>query len=45
MAVWVRSDHRTDFPAMRLFFEQSRTGFRRPVSGLNFGSGLLENAC
>ena len=27
MAVWVRHDHRTEFSIMRLFFEESGTGF------------------
>ena len=44
MAVWVRTDHRTEFKAMRLFFGVRdwvlKVGIR-----VGLGVGLLKNAC
>ena len=45
MVVWVRTDHRTEFSAMRLFFGQSGDWVLKVGIRAGVGAGLLENAC
>ena len=45
MVVWVRTDHRTEFSAMRLCFRTVRDRVLKVGIRASFGAGLLENAC
>ena len=44
MAVWVRTDHKTEFSAMRVF-QTIRDRVLKVDIMAGFGSGLLENTC